>query len=99
LAEQVRLRHRTVVDLLLAVGVPHEAAEADAEGIEHYVSDATLKAFGQYLQMSQRRGKEPPVRRGERRRDAAATRGQGKRKPSTVFTAATVCVREGTGRS
>jgi DtxR family transcriptional regulator, manganese transport regulator len=50
LAEQVRLRHRIVVDLLRAVGVPTNAAEADAEGIRHHVSNATLKAFGQYLQ-------------------------------------------------
>jgi DtxR family transcriptional regulator, manganese transport regulator len=50
LAARVRARHRLVVDLLLALGVPAEAAEADAEGIEHYVSDATLKAFAQFLQ-------------------------------------------------
>jgi DtxR family manganese transport transcriptional regulator len=50
LAERVRVRHRLVVDLLVAIGVPAEAAEADAEGIEHHVSDATLKAFTQFLQ-------------------------------------------------
>ncbi len=50
LAERVRSRHRLVVDLLVAVGVPHEVAEADAEGIEHHVSEATLKAFTQFLQ-------------------------------------------------
>lgn len=49
LAERVRLRHRLVVDLLVAVGVPGEAAEQDAEGIEHHVSDATLAAFGRFL--------------------------------------------------
>lgn len=49
LAERVRARHRLVVDLLRAVGVPAEAAEADAEGMEHYVSDVTLKAFAQFL--------------------------------------------------
>ena len=49
LAEQVRRRHRLVVDLLLAVGVPREAAEADAEGIEHHVSDLALDAFARYL--------------------------------------------------
>ncbi|MBN8900736.1 MAG: transcriptional regulator MntR, partial [Rhodospirillales bacterium] len=31
------------------VGVPREAAEQDAEGIEHHVSDATLAAFGRFL--------------------------------------------------
>ncbi len=50
LAERVRSRHRLVVDLLIAVGVPSEAAETDAEGIEHYVSDTTLAAFERFLQ-------------------------------------------------
>ncbi len=50
LAKRVRARHRLVVDLLLALGVPAEAAEADAEGIEHHVSETTLKAFVRFLQ-------------------------------------------------
>lgn len=49
LAERSRVRHRVVVDLLLAVGVPTESAEQDAEGIEHHVSDATLAAFRVFL--------------------------------------------------
>jgi DtxR family manganese transport transcriptional regulator len=49
MAERSRQRHRLVVDLLLAVGAPREAAEADAEGIEHYVSPATLRAFETFL--------------------------------------------------
>jgi DtxR family transcriptional regulator, manganese transport regulator len=49
MAERVRVRHRVVVDLLLAVGVPADAAEIDAEGIEHHVSDATLAAFEAFL--------------------------------------------------
>jgi DtxR family manganese transport transcriptional regulator len=49
LADRVRERHRLVVRLLLAVGVPAEAAEADAEGMEHYASEATLEAFARYL--------------------------------------------------
>jgi DtxR family manganese transport transcriptional regulator len=49
MADKVRQRHRLVVDLLLAVGAPREAAEADAEGIEHYVSQATLRAFEAFL--------------------------------------------------
>ena len=49
LAERARARHRLVVDFLRAVGVPAEAAEGDAEGIEHYVSEVTLKAFAQFL--------------------------------------------------
>ena len=50
LAERMRGRHRLVVDILLALGVPAEAAEADAEGIEHHVSELTLKAFARFLQ-------------------------------------------------
>ena len=49
LAGRVRARHRLVVEVLLALGVPREAAESDAEGIEHHVSDATLAAFGKFL--------------------------------------------------
>lgn len=49
LAERVRARHRLIVDLLRAVGVPAEAAEADAEGMEHHASDATLDAFARFL--------------------------------------------------
>ena len=48
LAERVRVRHRLVVDLLRAL-VPTEAAESDAEGIEHHVSETTLKAFAEFL--------------------------------------------------
>ena len=49
MAGRVRARHRVVVDLLLAVGVPRDAAESDAEGIEHHVSEATLAAFARFL--------------------------------------------------
>ncbi len=50
LAARVRARHRLVVAILRALGVPAEAAEADAEGIEHHVSETTLKAFAKFLQ-------------------------------------------------
>ena len=49
LAARARTRHRLVVDVLVAMGVPVEAAEADAEGIEHHVSETTLKAFARFL--------------------------------------------------
>ena len=49
LAARVKSRHLLVVALLRAVGVPGEAAEQDAEGIEHHVSDATLAAFSAFL--------------------------------------------------
>ncbi len=50
LACRVRARHRLVVDLLVAVGVPREDAENDAEGIEHHVSPTTLAAFARFLE-------------------------------------------------
>ena len=50
LAARVRARHRLVVEVLVALGVPAEAAEADAEGIEHHVSETTLKAFARFVQ-------------------------------------------------
>lgn len=49
MAARVRARHRTVVDVLIAIGVCPEAAEMDAEGIEHHVSQSTLAAFEAYL--------------------------------------------------
>lgn len=49
LAGRVRARHRTVVAVLLALGVPPETAEMDAEGMEHHVSEVTLAAFEAYL--------------------------------------------------
>jgi DtxR family manganese transport transcriptional regulator len=49
LAARVRARHRLVVDLLIAVGVPREDAESDAEGIEHHVSENTLAAFARFV--------------------------------------------------
>jgi DtxR family manganese transport transcriptional regulator len=49
LAQRVRARHRLMVEVLLALGVPAEAAEADAEGMEHHASEATLAAFSRFL--------------------------------------------------
>ena len=49
LAARVRARHQIVLDLLLALGVPAADAKADAEGIEHHVSPATLAAFARFL--------------------------------------------------
>ncbi|TCT37153.1 manganese-binding transcriptional regulator MntR [Martelella mediterranea] len=52
MAKKNRERHRLVLDLLLALGVPEESAELDAEGIEHHVSEETLKAFSCFLKKS-----------------------------------------------
>lgn len=45
LAEAARRRHRIVLDFLLSLGISEDVARADAEGIEHHVSDETLEAF------------------------------------------------------
>jgi len=49
LAERSRRRHQLVLQFLLALGVPAEEAETDAEGIEHHVGEATLCAMARFL--------------------------------------------------
>ena len=49
IAASARERHHLVRDFLIAIGVDPEAAEEDAEGIEHHVGPETLKAFRQQL--------------------------------------------------
>lgn len=60
MAERARERHRMVVAVLRALGVPAEVAETDAEGIEHHVSDKTLRAFARFLEQPP---PGPPARR------------------------------------
>ncbi len=48
-AADVRSRHKLVRDFLLAIGVAPNAAEMDAEGIEHHVGEETLAAFQRFL--------------------------------------------------
>lgn len=45
LAAEARERHEVVLGFLLAIGVPRENAEIDAEGIEHHVSTETIDAM------------------------------------------------------
>jgi DtxR family manganese transport transcriptional regulator len=49
MADDGRRRHRTVEGFLLALGVAPETARSDAEGIEHHVSDETLRAMAKFL--------------------------------------------------
>ncbi len=49
LAGRVRARHRLMVELLLAVGVPADVAEADADGMEHHASAASSDAFARFI--------------------------------------------------
>ncbi|MCB8932380.1 MAG: manganese-binding transcriptional regulator MntR [Fimbriimonadaceae bacterium] len=49
IAEESRERHEVVVAFLKRLGVPDAEAEADAEGIEHHVGQATLLAIRRFL--------------------------------------------------
>ena len=49
LAFQSRRRHQLVEDFFAHVGVPPETARLDAEGVEHHVSDETLRVFQHIL--------------------------------------------------
>jgi DtxR family manganese transport transcriptional regulator len=48
LAVEARERHETVLAFLRALGVDERTAQADAEGIEHHVSPATLHAMARF---------------------------------------------------
>lgn len=49
LAKAAKARHDLVVRFLLALGLDPETAEADAEGLEHHVSEKALEAFARFL--------------------------------------------------
>ncbi|MGC6484691.1 MAG: manganese-binding transcriptional regulator MntR [Candidatus Puniceispirillales bacterium] len=49
LAQRCAQRHAVVRDFLIAIGVDAATAEADAEGLEHHVSEATLDAFREVI--------------------------------------------------
>ncbi len=51
LAQRARRRHETVLRFLRAIGVPARQAQIDAEGIEHHVSDATIRAMRRTTEM------------------------------------------------
>lgn len=50
IASRVKRRHEVVIGFLEAIGVPRKQAEIDAEGIEHHVSDATIRAFRRVIE-------------------------------------------------
>jgi DtxR family manganese transport transcriptional regulator len=49
MAERSKRRHEIVLGFLKALGVSEETAERDAEGVEHHVSEETLRAFERYI--------------------------------------------------
>ncbi len=54
LAQASRERHEIVEQFLVAIGVPPETAQRDAEGIEHHVSEETLAAFRRFTEAQRR---------------------------------------------
>lgn len=50
LAATCRRRHQTVLKFLIAIGVSPEVAMVDSEGIEHHVSDETLRVFKDFVE-------------------------------------------------
>ena len=49
LADQCSKRHRLVVSFLMQLGLDVATAEQDAEGIEHHVSERTLRVFQEFV--------------------------------------------------
>ena len=61
IAERSRSRHAAVLASLLALGLPPEIAEADAEGMEHHVGAESLEAFRQFVASRAKEGQPAPV--------------------------------------
>lgn len=49
LASDCKRRHQIVLEFLIALGVDSQTATIDAEGIEHHVSENTLKAMQAFI--------------------------------------------------
>jgi len=49
MADDGRRKHGIVESFLLALGISEDQARIDTEGIEHHVSDETLKAMARFL--------------------------------------------------
>ncbi len=56
MARAARQRHEVVLAFLRAVGVGRRQAEIDAEGIEHHVSDQTIRALRRVTERLEREG-------------------------------------------
>jgi DtxR family manganese transport transcriptional regulator len=49
MADDGRRKHKIVEGFLLALGISEETARLDSEGIEHHVSEETLRAMARFL--------------------------------------------------
>lgn len=52
MATRSKARHGVVVRFLLALGVSEDVAEMDAEGLEHHLSDETLRAMAAFTRVT-----------------------------------------------
>ena len=50
LASACKARHRLVASFLEALGVEAQQADADAEGMEHHISEETLAVFAKFIE-------------------------------------------------
>lgn len=50
LAGSCKARHQLVASFLQALGVGKQQADADAEGMEHHISEETLAIFARFLE-------------------------------------------------
>ena len=55
LANASRKRRKIVLDFLVSLGVSHETAQFDAEGMEHHVSEETLDLFRKFTRAQEYR--------------------------------------------
>ena len=54
IASKSKKRHNIVLEFLLNLGIDNYTASADAEGIEHHVSEKTLKKMDKFNQSKKR---------------------------------------------
>jgi len=52
MADAARERHQLVYNFLRTIGVSEQAAELDAEGVEHHVSEETLACFAALIKQN-----------------------------------------------
>ncbi|MCK5384671.1 MAG: manganese-binding transcriptional regulator MntR [Alphaproteobacteria bacterium] len=55
LAQTCKQRHNIILDFLIALGVSHETAHFDTEGIEHHISKETLNLFQKFTRAQEYR--------------------------------------------
>lgn len=58
LAQKCKKRHKIVLDFLISLGVLHETAHFDAEGMEHHISEETLDLFRKFTRAQEYRLKK-----------------------------------------